>query len=169
MLLTCSRLTAGAKSIQVQALDGVAYPATLVAADETTGIALIKVADGHFSPMALGQTTPSGAVQIAAFTKPAIFAPSMEMLAGELSSTDQATFTVRTAIHPRSAGSPLLDAQGNVVGMLTATRDDPVGRLPVVMAEAMRKFSTGKFTSAAHTTANSPVPCVLELSAVHEN
>ncbi|HET6251889.1 MAG TPA: serine protease [Tepidisphaeraceae bacterium] len=167
LLLTCSRLTSGAKSIAVQATDGANYDATIVASDDASGLALIKVEGGHFTPLALADTATSGAVHIPAFIRPGVFGPELDVLPGTLSVSTSAAF-LHAATHPRSAGSPLMDAHGKVVGILTATRDDPIAHLPVVTAETIRKFADGKFTSATETAASGPEDCVLELSATRE-
>jgi S1-C subfamily serine protease len=72
------------------------------------------------------------------------------------------------SIQPRSAGSPLVDEKGKVVGILTATRDDPLGRLPVVAIDLIRKFASGKFTAVTEAATIIPDNSVLELSATRE-
>jgi S1-C subfamily serine protease len=168
LLLTCSRLVAGAKSIDIESTDGITFHAKLIASDNALGVALLKVEGGHFTAMALGQQIHGGAVQVAAFARPGIFAPSLDLLAGQLAAADK-QFFLQTATHPRSAGSPIVDDSGKVVALVTATRDDPVNHLPVAAVEGMRKFAAGKFTSVDVTPATAnPGQCVFELSATRD-
>ena len=142
----------GHNSIRVESADGNVYEATLLASDPSAGLALIKVEGGHFAPLALADSVRPGAVTVAAFSKPSVFGPEVQMLRGELAGQpaqpgQPATLGLRVGTHPRSAGSPLVNDKGQVVAVLTANRDDPLSHLPVAGVDVVRKFLAGKIST----------------------
>jgi hypothetical protein len=167
MLLTVARLAVGAKALNVQTVDGTNFTATLVASDDATGMALIKVDGGHFPVLPLASAARPGPVSVAAFTRPGVFGPEMQVLAGEMTFIP-GLWSLRVSTHPRSPGSPLLNGKGEVVAILTATRDDALAKLPVMTIDAVRKFVDGKIPPAPAGAAPNPQQAVLELSATRE-
>ena len=171
MVLTCERLVAGATSIECVAPDGTASTARVVASDPALGVALLKVTGDDFEPMAIADASRAGAVGVAAFARASLFEPRLDILRGDLivglPGSAAKTF-LRTNVHPRSAGSPVVDAQGRVVAMLSATREDPLDHLPVVSAEALRQFCTGK-TTLSEKTGGNPNECLVEITVTRKN
>ena len=170
MLLTVGRLAVGAKSLSVQSVEGSTWTATLVASDDATGMALIKAEGGHFQALPLASAARPGPVSVAAFTKPGVFGPEMQVLPGELTSV-LGLWSLHVSTHPRSPGSPVVNAQGQVVAVLVATRDDAMAKLPVVTIDAVRKFVDGKIPAAPAPPAGAAPSAqlsVLELSATKE-
>jgi len=167
MLLTVARLAVGAKSLNLQTVDGTNFVATLIASDDATGMALIKVEGAHFPALSLASAAHPGAVSVAAFTRPGVFGPEMQVLTGELTFIP-GLWSLRVSTHPRSPGSPLVNDKGEVVAVLVATRDDSMAKLPVVTIDAIRKFVDGKIPTAPAQAAPSAQLSVLELSATRE-
>ncbi|MGA2497085.1 MAG: trypsin-like peptidase domain-containing protein [Tepidisphaeraceae bacterium] len=171
MVLTCERLVAGATTIDCVAPDGTPSTATVVASDPALGVALLKVAGDDFEPMAIAEASHSGPVGVAAFARASLFEPRLDLLRGDLivgpTGSTGKTF-LKTNVHPRSAGSPVVDAQGRVGAMLSATREDPLDHLPVVSAEALRQFCTGKVTLSEKTGGN-PNECLVEITVTRKN
>jgi len=167
MLITCARLVAGAKEIQLQSTEGRPVDATVVAIDETLGLALIKANGATFKPMALADATHAGKVGVAAFIRPTVFNPDLDLVAGDLYGAPGA-LSLRCAQHPRSAGSPLVNEKGIVLAVLIASREDAIDKLPIVAVDALRKFA-GQKVSFATTTSAEPDDSVVELTATRHD
>jgi hypothetical protein len=121
-LLTCYHVVENAARIAIRTKAGT-FPATLVKADKTNDVALLKVA-GTFPALPVA---PSRGVKLGAsvFTIgfPVIewqgFAPKPAQ--GEISSLtgdDPREFQISVAVRPGNAGGPLVNGCGNVVGMV---------------------------------------------------
>lgn len=83
-----------------------------------------------------------GNVNAAAIPAPSSFGPIPELLKGEKSErppTD-GSWTVAFNVHPRLAGSPLLDETNRVIGVITARRDDPRDSLPAATLLEVHSF-----------------------------
>lgn len=167
LLLTAARLVVNAKEIQLQNLEGRPCDATVVAMDKTTGIALIKANGAAFKPMSFAEAPKPGAVGLAAFVKPSVFNPDLDIIAATLIGPADKPL-LRCTVHPRSAGSPFFDDEGHVMGMLIAARDDAPDKLPVVTVEVLRKFAAGKFTPVT-ATAGEPEDSVLEMTVIRQD
>jgi hypothetical protein len=160
-LITCERLVAGAREIQIQTVEGKAFDATFIESDPALGLALLQVKGTSFSPMALADAVHIGPASIAAFVKPAVFSPDLDVVRGEIYN-NLGKMMVRCTNHPRSAGSPIFDSHGKVLAVLTAARDDEPAKLPIVPVESLKKFVEGKFTPAS-TTAGDIDQSVVEM------
>ena len=136
LILTNAHVVSGAQSLTVDLPDGRQLPATVVTADSATDLALIRVSATGLTAATLGD---SSAVQVgqAVF---AIGTPLGEyadtVTGGIISATDRSitvTGEVRgrsedlsgllqtdAAINPGNSGGPLIDATGNVIGIVTA-------------------------------------------------
>ncbi len=150
LLVTSSRLVAGAVSIEIQSIDTGSAPATVVAIDADLGLALLKAERGNYGPIALADSFRTGPAAVAAFVKPGVFQPQLELLRGELSgSADKPS--LRMSQHPRTMGSPVVDAMGKLLAMVAAQRDEAPAALSVVGVAAVRQFLTGKTKFAAQS------------------
>ena len=143
LILTNDHVVAGSSSLSVQLLDGRSLPATVVAEDAATDLAVIKVAATGLTPAKLGS---SSAVQVGE-TVLAIGSPlgtyTDTVTRGIVSGTDR-EITVRSettgrpvhlshliqtdaAINPGNSGGPLIDEAGNVIAIATASSADAQG------------------------------------------
>lgn len=166
MLLTAARLVTNAREIQLQDEQGKRTDATVVAVDPQSGVALIRARGATFKPMALADAAKAGPVGVAAFVKPSVFNPDLDVITGHLIGPAD-KLVLRCSVHPRSAGSPFFDENGRVLGLITAARDDSPEHLPVVTVEVIRQFAQGKF-EAASTTAGEPADSVVEMTVTRQ-
>jgi hypothetical protein len=161
LMITCLRLVEGARKIEVQACDGKVSSATVIESDGASGLALLKVSGDTFAPMALAETFSGPNVGVAAFMRPTVFQPELDVAAGELRGLGNNPF-LKMASHPRSAGSPIVDNEGRVVGVVSATRDELPDKLSIIPLAAVRQFANGKFKAAPQTKGD-PDECVAEI------
>ena len=129
-IVTAAHVVDGASSITVTFEDGTTHPATLVNKDDATDVALLKIdASGMtLHPLKLGSSGSLGVGdQVAAIGDP--FGYQRSISTGIVSGVDRTVdapngFTVAHAIqtdaalNPGNSGGPLLDASGEVVGIV---------------------------------------------------
>jgi putative serine protease PepD len=156
LILTNDHVVAGSSSLSVQLLDGRDLPATVVAQDPATDLAVIKVTATGLTPAKLGR---SSAVQVGE-TVLAIGSPlgtyTETVTKGIVSGMDR-EITVRSettgrptqlshliqtdaAINPGNSGGPLIDESGNVIGIATASSVDAQGlgfAIPIDAAQSI--------------------------------
>jgi len=163
--LTWSGLVAGAARVTVAAPgDGKPHPAEVVAIDTRAGLALLKIERGGMAPMAIAPAARPGEICAATFARPTVFQPIPELLAGNLVNS-AGKWTARLETHPRVPGGPVVDFDGNVLGILIAARTDPADRLPVIPAEVIRQFCAAHQVQPTARTAGDVQDCVLEVEA----
>lgn len=167
MLVTAARLVGNAESVTIVDPEGTPCKAEVVAVDAASGVALLKSNEGRFTAMALGAACKAGGAQVLCFVRAGVFGPEMDVLPGTVTGGGD-KFTVRMSTHPRSAGSPVVDATGAVIAMVVANRDDALAALPVVSVEAIRKLCDGKAT-LAQQTGGAPDECVAEVIVTRRN
>ena len=148
-IVTCQHVIAEATTIKVRTRSGT-WPATVLKADAANDVAVLKVsgealavtftleeavtpapaAKAHAQFMAL-PLAPSRAVKLGdsiftvGFPNPALQGTSPKLTKGEISSLagihdDPRYFQISAAIQPGNSGGALVDAAGNVVGLVTA-------------------------------------------------
>ena len=129
LIVTNSRLVAGARSIEVIA-NGQSIPATVVSADPTNDIAVLR-ATVTGTPLTVA---PAGAarrgedvlavgyarVDIQGQTQSAAFGRVNALTGAE---EDPRYLQIDVPIQPGNSGAPLLNRRGQVVGVLTASRE----------------------------------------------
>ena len=134
--MTAAHVVDGASSITVTFEDGTTHPATLVNKDDATDVALLKIdASGMtLHPLKLGSSGSLGVGdQVAAIGDP--FGYQRSISTGIVSGVDRTVdapngFTVAHAIqtdaalNPGNSGGPLLDASGEVVGIVDQIATD---------------------------------------------
>jgi S1-C subfamily serine protease len=125
-LVTNHHVVKHGQSVKVRTAQGES-PATLVASDPAIDLALLKL-DGHFSPLPvkssrsvrLGET-----IATVGFPNPGLQGFSPKLTKGEISSLagiqdDPKQFQVSLPVQPGNSGGALVDATGNVVGVVVA-------------------------------------------------
>jgi S1-C subfamily serine protease len=156
LILTNDHVVAGSSSVSVQLLDGRDLPATVVAEDAATDLAVIKVTATGLIPAKLGS---SATVQVGQ-TVLAIGSPlgtyTETVTRGIVSGLDR-EITVRSettgrpiklshliqtdaAINPGNSGGPLLDEAGNVIAIATASSADAQGLGFAIPIDAARSI-----------------------------
>jgi putative serine protease PepD len=138
-IVTNDHVVNGAKSISVQFWNGKTYPATLVGADPSTDVAVVHVSapDSQLFPLKVGDSSKlevgDGVVAIGS-----PFGLSETVTSGIVSALHRSIeglthFTIPdsiqtdAAINHGNSGGPLLDTEGNVVGMNSQIRSDSGG------------------------------------------
>jgi serine protease Do len=127
-VLTNAHVVDGADQITVRTTDERELRATLVGSDPQTDLAVLKIENGGLEPLELGDSASLQVGQwvVAAGTP---FGLSSSITAGIVSATGRSNLNIATyedfiqtdaAINPGNSGGPLLDLNGEVVGINTA-------------------------------------------------
>jgi serine protease Do len=154
----------GAATLRIATAAGDSYPATIVRADPTHGVVLLQAVGAHgLTPLTFATVTPRiGDLAIAVAHTP--FAP-VTLGTGTVSSVGitvtlgdgepalRDVLTIDATPDPREDGAPLLDGNGNVIGVVVdaGTAAPGVVALSMTAASALVAAVTG-------TGGNAPVP-----------
>jgi serine protease Do len=156
LILTNAHVVEGASQLTVDLVDGRQLPATVVTADTTADLAVIKVDATGLTPATLGD---SSAVQVGE-TVYAIGSPlgnyTDSVTSGVLSAINRSItvggetrgqtndlkglLQTDAAINPGNSGGPLIDGSGSVIGLVTAGSSSAQGigfAIPINAAKAM--------------------------------
>jgi serine protease Do len=136
LILTNNHVVMDASTLSVTLSDGRELPATIVSTDATHDLALVKVGATGLTPLTLGDssTVEVGQLAIAIGSPLGTFTDSVtqgivsgldrSISVGDTTSnfTENLSGLIQTdaAINPGNSGGPLLDASGNVIGIVTA-------------------------------------------------
>jgi len=94
---------------------------------------------GHY--LNLADSFTGGPIQCSAVPQENVFGPAQTTLTGQATAPPAGgDWAVSLNDHPRLAGSPLLNSQGQVVGVIVASREDPRTRLPAIPVNDLRQF-----------------------------
>jgi putative serine protease PepD len=161
LILTNNHVIAGAATLTVTMADGRQLPATVVSADATHDLALIKVQATGLTAVKLADssTIQVGELAIAIGSPLGTFTDTVtsgivsglnrSITVGESGSrtTEDLTGLIQTdaAINPGNSGGPLLDASGAVIGVVTASSSSAQGigfAIPINQAKQMVTAAT---------------------------
>jgi S1-C subfamily serine protease len=156
----------GAAALQIAAPDGHSYPATIVRADPTHGVVLLRAVGAEgLTPLTFATVVPRvGDLAIGVARIP--FSP-VTLTTGTVSSvgitvtlagsgpTVRDALTVDATPDPRQDGAPLLDGNGNVIGVVV----DAGGGAPGVVALSMTAASS-LVAAATGSGGSAPVPAL---------
>jgi serine protease Do len=127
IILTNSHVVKGADEVKVRLHDGREFIAKEVKSDPRTDVAIVRIEASDLKPIRLGD---SRAVEVGDWVL-AIGSPfglDMSVTAGIISAKGRNRITERAdflqtdaAINPGNSGGPLIDNEGNVVGVTTET------------------------------------------------
>jgi S1-C subfamily serine protease len=156
LILTNNHVVAGATKLTVTLDDTSTLDATVVTTDATHDLALVKVNATNLTPVTLGDSSAVqvGQLAIAIGSPLGTFTDSVTqgIVSGvnrTITVADQSTRTTETlsgliqtdaAINSGNSGGPLLDVNGNVVGIITATASNAEGMgfaIPINQAKDM--------------------------------
>lgn len=128
-ILTNCHVIEGSDEIQVSLYDGSTYKATLVGEDSTNDVALLKIDAKGLKAVSIGDSDQlKVGEQVAAIGNP-LGELTYSMTVGYVSALDRTINTdgkpinmlqTDAAINPGNSGGPLLDMDGNVIGITTA-------------------------------------------------
>jgi putative serine protease PepD len=145
-IITNQHVVAGATSISVKLADGSTYTATLVGADPSTDLAVIRIdaPASELHPLTLGDSSTvaigAGVVAIGdpfgldnSVTSGIVSALGREITAPDNSPINNAIQT-DAAINHGNSGGPLFDMQGHVIGVISQIQSDTGGSVGVGFA-----------------------------------
>jgi hypothetical protein len=149
---------------------GQPFTARVVARDEHLALLELDAGQGGFSGYVnVAQSFAGGPVQCACVPQESVFGPQPVSLSGQaVAPPQQGSWAVSLADHPRLPGSPLLDAQGQLIGVVIAKRDDLHTRLPTISLSQIRQFLSAQSALPATPSARPDPMNVLEVT-VQEN
>lgn len=149
---------------------GQPYSAHVVARQDHLVLLELDAGQGQFlSYLNLAENFTGGPVTCSGVPQESIFGPQPVSIAGQaVAPRREGEWAVSLSDHPRLAGSPLLDAQGQVVGVVIARRDDLKTHLPAVSIAQLRDFLSAQSALPAAPSARPDPMNVLEVT-VQEN
>jgi tetratricopeptide (TPR) repeat protein len=141
-LVTAAEPLGNAAQVRIEDTHGNLGSARVVAKSER--LALLEIvpanAGSGLHPLDLAVDYTGGSAQCPAMPEANVFAPGVTLLTADASAPVRSAWWVGLNDHPRLPGSPLLDAQNQVIGVELAQRDDDRQRIPAVTLADLRKF-----------------------------
>jgi S1-C subfamily serine protease len=145
-LLSAADVIGNATRVRMEDANGLILSAHVVAHDER--LALLEIDAGQISGMHfvnLADGFSGGALNCTAVPQENVFGPQPMNLSGNAPAPPQGgDWLVSLADHPRLPGSPLFNSQGQLVGIITAKREDVRTRLPAVGIAQVKQFLTAQ-------------------------
>jgi serine protease Do len=128
-IITNCHVIEGSDSIEVSMYDGSTYNATVVGEDSTNDIALLKIEASNLQPVSIGDSAELQVGEMVVAIGNPLGELTYSQTVGYISALDRTINTDGTpinmlqtdaAINPGNSGGPLLDMDGNVIGITTA-------------------------------------------------
>ena len=163
IIVTTSSAVARARSLTVVESSGRRQPATVIGADQASGLTLLSIDDDLPAAVPDGADPTPGTTAVAMSLEPARSPggwPTMRVYAGQVvasgrtenADSQTAAFTttaIQAPLPPDDVGCPLVDAQGHVTGLLEAVTSPDGSALSVFLpaqlvfgvAEQLLRFS----------------------------
>lgn len=120
-VLTVAHVVSGTRFVKMTAADDRHYYGEVSYRDVVRDLALIKVSQGRLKPLPIAEANPKAGTEVYAIGSPLAEKFSLSLTKGVLSGVrkerDLEYLQSDVNILPGSSGGPLLDAQGNVVGI----------------------------------------------------
>jgi S1-C subfamily serine protease len=159
LILTAHHVVSGVTSLTVTLPDGRGVSATVVATDPAHDVALVKAPATGLVPLPLGDSSNLTVGQLAIVVGSPLGTFDDSVTSGIVSALDrtisvaepgarsqmQLSDLIQTdaAINPGDSGGPLLDASGNVIGVITAQASGAQGVGFAVPIDAARALLSG--------------------------
>lgn len=172
-VVTARHFTRGRKSFKVVTRDG-KQDAELVREDPSNDLAVLKV-QGSLPALPIrrnGETKVGEKVATVGFPNPEVQGYEPKFNDGIVSSRsgiqdDRNTFQISVALQPGNSGGPLVDMQGNVVGVVVAKLDamktfTATGNLPENVNYAVKSELLMRFLESIPGIGELPVPIALQ-------
>jgi len=146
-VLTAAHVVAGSKFVKLTTAEGKQHYGEVVRSNAPRDLALVKLEQGRLKPLAIAAAMPSAGTEVYAVGSPLSDKFSMSVTKGIISgrrSEDGLDYLQSDVnVLPGSSGGPLLDADGNVVGIVhggVAFSGAPVGMNFFTPGRDMLKF-----------------------------
>ncbi len=144
-LVTAADPIGNAREVRIEDTQGNVLSARVTAREGK--LALLEISPGDLPGGALRYFnlsiafTGGSPVRCVAIPEANVFGPAALFLNGEsVPAPKTAKWTVGLSEHPRLAGSPLIDSENAIVGVVVADREDPKTRLPAVPVKELIDF-----------------------------
>ena len=165
LILTNAHVVEGATSLSVQLADGRKFTGTVVTSDTAADLAVVKidatglptVVIGTSSTLQVGQTVIAIGSPLGTYTD-SVTSGILSGTSRDITVTDDQTGQPRqltnllqtdAAINPGNSGGPLLDVQGQVIGINTATAGNSEGLGFAIPIDAARALMASAKAAAA--------------------
>jgi len=146
-ILTAAHVVSGSKFVKVATVDGQQYYGEVLHANAVRDLALIKLDRGQLKPLAIAASVPPEGSEVYAVGSPMGEKFSMSVTKGIVSGlrNEAGMDYLQSDVNvlPGSSGGPLLDADGNVIGVALggiAFAGAPVGMNFFTPARDLLKF-----------------------------
>jgi hypothetical protein len=167
-LITSAEVVANSRDVRMENAEGQVYSAHVIASQGALALLELEGGSGQLRYLNVAEGFTGGAVTCSAVPQENVFGPQPVVISGQAIIPAQGEWTVNLSEHPRLAGSPLFNPQGQIVGVVVAKRDDAKTRLPVVGISELRQFLTAHSALPAAPSGNSNPMTVFEVT-VQEN
>jgi hypothetical protein len=171
-LVTAAEQVANAVQVRLEDSQGLVLSARVVAKEGKLALLEVnggEVSGGRLSYVNLASAFTGGPVKCACIPQANIFGPQPALLAGEAGAPSQeGSWSASLADHPRLAGSPLLNAGNEVVGVVVPSREDPRTKLPAVSLSELKAFLRTNNALPAELSRNVDPMEVFQVTAVVE-
>jgi len=158
-ILTCRHVVAGATSIKVKIQDRL-YAARLEKEDSANDLALLRI-NGNFPALSFSDNSSAhmgNEVFTIGYPNPNLQGINPKLTKGEINSLtgfqdDIRFYQISVAVQPGNSGGPLLDMDGNVVGVIVSVLDEKTtynlsGSLPQNVNYAVKSTYAHAFLSS---------------------
>jgi hypothetical protein len=160
LVLTCSHLfNSSTSNIIVSFPSGRRFAANLIELDRANDLAALSIRRPDIAPLAIGEIEPTGMLTACGFGPNGVFRSINGNITGHPTATG-ATYpstTITGAVRPGDSGGGVLNAQGQVIGVVWGQRD---GQTYATCGQPLREFLTrirSKVFGNAAVVANKPV------------
>ena len=156
-LLTSAEVMGSATQIRMENAEGQMYSAHIVARQGGLALLELDANSGQLRYLNVAESFSGGPVQCTAVPQENIFGPQPSVITGQAAAPAQGEWSVSLADHPRLPGSPLLNGEGKVVGLVVAKRDDVKTKLPAIPVGEIREFLSSQSSLPASAGGGDPL------------
>lgn len=168
LLVTACGPLEDAAVVSIQAAGMLPFDATIERRDSALGLALLRITDKRLAYFSPAERFGGGMIKCASFPAVSIFEPVAESITGGAAApVPGAPWTVNLQRHPRLAGAPLLDREGNLIGVALPERDSPPGQIPAVSLDKLLEFA-GKEMPKNRMPGVNPTTSVMRVTATFQ-
>ena len=171
-LVTAAEQVANAVQVRLEDSQGLVLSARVVAKEGKLALLEVnggEVSGGRLPYFNIAPAFTGGPVKCACIPQANIFGPQPALLIGEAGAPSQeGSWSASLADHPRLAGSPLLNANNEVIGVVVPTREDPRTKLPAVSLAELNAFLQTNNALPAERSRNVDPMEVFQVTAVVE-